>query len=78
MNEEYVCKHLLDLSKLFYGPYHAKECFAYRKGTYFYFGYENDKEIIKNRITIGVAIYLAVNKMTDNVKTNKVKRTRGK
>lgn len=81
MNDTYILEHVSRLMSLIYGK--KKTFFAYKKGDYYYFGFERkDKKPLINKIDKSIAIYLIINKSLwqngEKKKKKKVKRQRTK
>lgn len=60
MNNDDICKRLAKWISLFYGKDKEQYIVSYKKGDYFYFGYENDDDFIINKVSKPVAIFLAL------------------
>lgn len=85
MNNDDICQRLGKWISLFYGKDKEQYIVSYKKGDYFYFGYENEDDFVINKVTKPVAIFLALGntsflKFLDKQKVNnndkKRKRTR--
>jgi hypothetical protein len=60
MDNEFICNSLKKWITLFYGTDKKQYIVSYKKGDYFYFGYENGDDFIINKVSIPVAIFLAL------------------
>ncbi len=60
MNDEYILERLKKWVPLFYGTDKNQYIVSYKKGDYFYFGYENDDDFIINKVCKPIAIFLAL------------------
>ncbi len=60
MDDEYILERLKKWVPLFYGKDKNKYIVSYKKGDYFYFGYENGDDFIINKVSKPVAIFLAL------------------
>lgn len=60
MDAEFICNSLKKWIALFYGKDKERFVVSYKKGDYFYFGYENGDEFIINKVSKPVAIFLAL------------------
>lgn len=60
MNNDDICQRLGKWISLFYGKDKEQYIVSYKKGDYFYFGYENEDDFVINKVTKSVAIFLAL------------------
>lgn len=60
MDAEFICNSLRNWITLFYGTDKKQYIVSYKKGDYFYFGYENGDDFIINKVSKPVAIFLAL------------------
>jgi len=60
MDDELICDSLKNWITLFYGTDKKQYIVSYKKGDYFYFGYEKDDDFIINKVSKPVAIFLAL------------------
>lgn len=86
MDAEFICNSLKKWITLFYGTDKKQYIVSYKKGDYFYFGYEKGDDFIINKVSKPVAIFLALGNVSflkflekeriDKNKIQPIKRTR--